>query len=199
MSCRRRVRLGPRSCSRRGPLLCPPCSVTSWLVTAHTWHVLLTVAGATFQIVGLSWLVANASRERGAAYGDYGVFRRVWNWFAFWLGRPPEQHEVQLTGLMAASGSAAEATLRAGEPEMERLQRELSELRARVEASEARTVERFAAVQESIQRNAGQLQARIDEVATRQQDLHRGALRKDVLAGRLFIAGAILSAVGSLV
>jgi hypothetical protein len=168
-------------------------------VTRETWHVLLTLAGAGFEVAGLTWLVADASRARSAEFGEHGFLRRIWYWFAFWLG-PPEQ-PVHLT--MTAGGTVtATGTLTArqtNETEIERLQREVEELRDRVERYEGQTAQRFSALDESIRRAAEDLGGRLEDISVRQRELHRTALRRDVRGGRLFILGALLSAIANVV
>ena len=168
-------------------------------VTHHTLHVVLTIAGAACEIVGLSWLVANASRERGAKYGEYGVFHRIWNWLVFWLSPPSEPVNLEVRAASSASASGQLSVRKGNETEIERLAREVKELRERTERQEAQTSQRFASLEQSIQDMGNDLRGRIGEVAKQQLQLHRSALRSDVRAGRVFILGAILSMVANLI
>ncbi len=118
-----------------------------------TAHVLLTVVGTLCEVVGLTWIVVEASRARAAEFGERGLFRRTYDWFAYWLGPPSKVVNMSAT----VSGGGAIATghavvVRANETEVERLSRELAELRGRVERREQATSERFAALSERINR-----------------------------------------------
>jgi nucleotide-binding universal stress UspA family protein len=169
-------------------------------VTQTTLHVVFTVAGAGCEIAGLAWLVANASRARSEEFGEHGPFRRMWDWLAYWFGPPPEPVELRLgAAVVTSSASATITTGEASETEIERLQRELEQLRERLERHEEHTTQRFSTLDDTIRQHATDLAERIDQVAVQQRELHHTALRRDIRAGALFIFGALLSAVANLV
>jgi hypothetical protein len=150
--------------------------------------------------VGLTWVVAEAARARSAEFGEHGVFRRVWNWFAYWLGPPPANQTV-MVGTATAHGRAigTVSVQRAGESDMERLQPEFNELRERLARHEEDVSRRFAETESQTTQAARRLDERIGEIEGRQRDLRRSSLRQEVRGARLFILGAVLSAIANLV
>jgi hypothetical protein len=142
-------------------------------VTPHAWHILLTLLGVGFEVVGLSWLVANASRERGDEFGEYGVLRRIRNWLVYWLGPAPEPVTLNVSAAGSASATGHLSLRTSNETEIERLQRELQELRDRVQRHETQTAQHLSAVEENIQRTGAGLTERIEQIAGRQRELHR--------------------------
>jgi hypothetical protein len=122
----------------------------------HRLKVILIVAGAVCEMLGLLWLAANTSRER-IALGEGGPFHKFWRWLAYWLGPVPEPVELHLAvaGGVSATGSLAIATL--NETELQRVQRELNELRERLERLEAATHTRLSAVEQSLNEMAQQV------------------------------------------
>jgi hypothetical protein len=168
-------------------------------VTREYWHSVLTVTGAGFEIVGLSWLVVNASRARSAEFGEHGLLRRIWNWFAYWLGAPPQpvRMEGALTSKATLSGEGK--VISATETQLERLARELRELRQHVERNEREWNDRLAGVEQRSREAVDGIRTELRAFEERQAEVRRTALRGDVFAARLFILGAILSAVANLV
>jgi hypothetical protein len=169
-------------------------------LSRDTWHALLTIFGAACEIVGLSWIVVEAARARSAEYGEHGLFRRIFDWFAFWLGPPGGSVTVQaMSGTATASGSMSGVVMKANESDVERIDRELRELRERVAQQEKRVSELFTRVEGQLVNVSKELGGRIAEVEARHRELRRSALRAEVRGARLFILGAVLSAIANLV
>jgi chromosome segregation ATPase len=82
---------------------------------------------------------------------------------------------------------------------MQRLRREVDDLRERLPRLEQQVGRRFSEVEERIQRSAGEMGERIEQVEAQQRALRRASLRQEVRGARLFILGAVLSAVANLV
>jgi hypothetical protein len=111
-------------------------------MSRETWHAILTICGAACEIVGLTWIVVDASRARSAEYAEYGIFRRIFNWFAFWLGPPGQTGTVHaLSGTASARGGASGVLTTPDDSDIARIDRELRELRGRVEQHEAQVAE----------------------------------------------------------
>jgi hypothetical protein len=168
-------------------------------VTRETWHVVLTVTGATCEIVGLTWLVADASRARSKEFGEHGVLRRVWNWFAYWLGPPSQPIVKNIDAAVELSASLGLAVASGQETELERIQRELNDLRERVSRHEEDVGRRFADLEARTSAAAANLQTRINELEARAREERRTSLRTEMRGARLFILGAILSAIANLI
>jgi hypothetical protein len=164
------------------------------------WHVLLTVAGTSCEVVGLSWIVVEASRARAAEFGERGLFRRIVAWFAYWLGPPDApQHVIVTAGGATATASGGGVGVVVNESDIEQFSRELAELRARVERGEHATSERFAALGERIKAVESAMYERVRQLHDRQQELRRSALGREKRGAQLFIIGAILSGAANLV
>ena len=164
----------------------------------HPLNVILIVVGAICEILGLLWLAANVSRER-VELGDAGFLRRIWRWIAYWLGPMPESRDVTITAPSAIGFSTSLGAVRLNETEMERVQREVRELREYLEGFETQIQGRLAAVEQSLHEKHELLAARVIEIETRLREARRADLRQNRWAGRLFALGAVLSATGSLV
>jgi hypothetical protein len=163
--------------------------------------VLLTVAGTLCEVVGLTWIVVEASRARAVEFGERGLFRRIYNWFAYWLGPPTEAANVVgvAAGTARATASASGANVLVNESDIDRLSRELAELRARVERSEQAASERFAALTERINTVESEMRERLTQLHQRHRELRRSALAREKRGAQLFIFGAILSGAANLV
>jgi hypothetical protein len=168
-------------------------------MSRETWHAVLTVAGAACEIVGLTWIVADAARARRSEFNEYGPLRRVWNWFKYWLGAPEQVIAKSGAVHLSARGGATAKGIRAGETELERVQRELTELRDYVEQYEVQVAERFGALDARVSLLGDDLTTRIEDVKKRSEERRRADLLGEIRGARLFILGAILSAIANFV
>lgn len=134
-------------------------------MTSHWLHVGFTVAGTACEIVGFSWLVTSASRERGQQFGEWGPLRRIWNWFAFWLGPPPESVtlEVNVSSSVSATGSLG-IEVRANETEQERVRRELRQLHELVDRVHTQANQRIDTLTDGLAQTDARLSERIGQV-----------------------------------
>jgi hypothetical protein len=164
----------------------------------HPLNVILIVAGAICEILGLLWLAANVSRER-VGLGDAGFLRRIWIWLTYWLGPMPESQDISITAASAVSVSGSVSVARLNETEIERVQREVRELRERLDRFQTQVQGRLAAVEQSLHEKHELLTARVSEIETSLREARRADLRQTRWAGRLFALGAALSATGSLI
>ena len=164
-------------------------------MSANTVRLLLALAGAGFQIAGFTWALVDASLARGREFAEYGLPRRVWNWFAFWLGPPPQPK--QMSGAVSASlGLSGSLTaIKSPESEMERLGREIRELSAAVERHRKETGERLVAIEGNVQKMTDDLTGRIAEIEDRERSRRRGLLRREQRAAQLFIFGLLLTTI----
>lgn len=164
-----------------------------------TLRVVLTVAGALCEIVGLTWLVAEAARARSDEFGERGIFRRIWFWLVYWFSPPSKPAKLTVGASLESAASVNAVVIKGAETETERLRRELDELRDRVARHEDRVVERFAAIEARIEQTAATLGQRLGDLEAYQRERRRAGLRREIRGARLFILGAILSAAGNLV
>jgi hypothetical protein len=89
--------------------------------------------------------------------------------------------------------------IRGDETDLERLERELRELQERLVRHEEDVTRRFELVDRDLRETAANLGARVDSIETRQRELRRAALRKDIRGAYVFMVGAALSAAGNIV
>jgi hypothetical protein len=162
-------------------------------MSTDTVRLLLALAGAGFQIAGFTWALVDASLARGREFAEYGLLRRTWNWFAFWLGPPPQPKQVSVAISSSLGLNTSLTGIKSPESEMERLGRELRELSATVERHRKETDERIATVQGTVQKLTDDLAGRIAEIEERERNRRRGLLRREQRAAQLFIFGLTLT------
>jgi chromosome segregation ATPase len=92
------------------------------------------------------------------------------------------------------------------ESDVERLARELGELRTdveehkkAVEAQFTQVGERFSTVEHSLQQTSEQLSNRADEIDQRLRDIHMTSLRKEKGGAAVFMFGALLTLIAALI
>ncbi|MEA2199441.1 MAG: hypothetical protein QOI89_37 [Solirubrobacteraceae bacterium] len=162
-------------------------------MSVEALRLLLALLGAGFQIASFTWALVDASRARGREFGEYGLPRRVWNWLAFWLGPPPEVRSVSasVSGGVRMTGSVT--AVKSPESDVERLGRELAQLRTAFERHQQNVDERLASVQGDVDRLSEDVSGRIAEIEDRERDRRRGFLRREQRAAQLFIVGLLLT------
>jgi hypothetical protein len=157
------------------------------------------VLGAAFELVGFSWVIADAAAALSHEYGEHGPFRRVWYWLRYWLGPPPEP--VSLSGTASASlGMRGRLTARK-EPEtdVERLERELGTLRQDFEDHKDASDRRLSSVEERLAEAMRQFAERADRIEQRLHELRHQTLRRERWGARLFMVGIVLTLASALV
>ena len=160
-------------------------------------NVILIILGAVCQILGLWWLAVNVSRER-VELGEAGFVQRIWESLKLLLGPMPKPVSVTAVDHVDAVSGSAHASGYT-ETEMERVQREVRELRERLDGFQIQIQARVAAVEQTLDEKHDLLAARVTEIETRLREARRAELRQNRWAGRLFAVGAALSAAGALV
>lgn len=173
-------------------------------MSRHTVHVLLTLTGLAAEIVGLTWVVADASRARREEFGEVGLARRTWRqiygWFAFWLGPPSQSVYIKAGEATARTSSSASLSVSSSnESDIERLHREMSEITARLTAHVESTARRFDGVDGRTNELRSDFAEQVTAIERRRQELRRSALRGEMRGARLFALGAVLSAAANLV
>jgi hypothetical protein len=177
-------------------------------------YEILAALGALFELVGFVWVVAGVSRALSEEYDKPGFFRRLWRGAVVWLKyvfeEPPKTASVSVSvsggGRATATGGAVETHIRGDETDVERLDRELGELRAEVErqreAAERRFMEvgeRFSAVEQSMREANEQLSQRADEIERHLREIHAGSLRKEKGGALVFMLGTVLTLIAVLI
>lgn len=168
-------------------------------MSRETWHVVLTAAGLGFEIFGLSLIVADATRVRREEFGEVGIIRRMYRWFAYWLGHPDEAPQLHPVGTSLEQSWAIAVAPREGETDIDRLTRELDDVRRRVLRHEESTRERFAAVDEAVAQVAEGLSSQLTDLEERRRHELRSTVVREIRGARLFFLGAALSAAANLV
>jgi hypothetical protein len=123
----------------------------------------------------------------------------MWAWLVYWLGPIPERVNLQVTAAAQVSATASLTVARPNETDLERVQRDIQELRERLGHLETNIQGRLATVEQSLHEKHELLTTRVDEIETRQREARRADLRQTRWAGRLFALGAVLSAAGGIV
>jgi hypothetical protein len=164
-----------------------------------SWAHVLAVLGAGFEIVGFSWVIADASAALYREFGEPGPFRRVWLWLEYWLGAPAHYVDVSGGGGTRVSGSAQETFTREGETDIERLGRELDELRTDLAAHKRATDQRFSDLEQRLSASEQRLSERADQIEEQLRQVRRGTLRRERRGARLFMVGIVLTLASALV
>jgi hypothetical protein len=162
-------------------------------MSTNTLRLLLALFGAGFQIAGFTWALVDASLARGREFEEYGLPRRIWNWFAFWLGPPPQPKNISLTMNESLGMSDAAIAIKTPESDIEQIRREIGELSATVERHRVKTDECLTVVHSEVQKLTEDVTAHIEEIETRERDRRRGLLRREQRAAQLFIFGLALT------
>jgi hypothetical protein len=177
-------------------------------------YEILAATGALCEIAGFVWVVAEVSRTLSEDYGEAGVFRRIGRRIKIGLRyvfeEPPKR--VSFSSSMAgtatlSSGASLEVSARRkNETEIQRLTRELAELRADVEQQKKAVQNQFAGVdqritdvQQSIRETAESLSQRAYAIEQHLRAIHATSLRKEKGGARLFILGAVLTLIAALI
>src|SRR5450759_4105477 len=140
---------------------------------------ILAVLGAAFELVGFSWVIADASAALSREYGEHGPFRRAWYWLRFWLGPPGEPINLSGSGGARFGGSARLTVTREGETDVERLDRELGELRTDLEEHKKATEQRLSGIEERLREATQRLTERADKIEHRLSSMRRSGLRQE--------------------
>lgn len=188
----------PRAIHRSGDQPGQSCRLQPLLdlaqsMNADTLRLLLALLGAGFQIAGFTWALVDASLARGREFEEYGLPRRIWNWFAFWLGPPPKPQHISVAISESLGLSSTLTAIKSPESDIERLGREIGELSATVQRHHKETNERLATAQNDVQKLTDEMTAQIAKIETRERDRRRGLLRREQRAAQLFIFGLLLT------
>jgi hypothetical protein len=154
---------------------------------------LLAILGAVLQLVGFAGAVLSASTARYEEYGDAGFLRRGWVRFVRWFGPPPEPVYLEASS-SASAGMTGDLTV--GKPlesDIERLDRELRELRGAFERHRDETTTRLMGLQADLREHADESARRFQEIQERQDRIHLRGLQREVRASLLFLAGTALT------
>lgn len=164
-----------------------------------TWA--LTVAGAGLEIIGLTWIVAEASRERRQEFGEVGLLRRIGRWFSYWLFEEPPKRQIINLGIATSSAVAGGVAVMgvANETDVQRLERLLAQLTERLDNHEAATTKQVDEMRAETRQLEARLSGQLTAAEAQNRERRRRSLRREMSGARLFIVGAILSAAGNLV
>jgi hypothetical protein len=162
---------------------------------------ILAGLGAAFELVGFSWVIADASaalsREYGE-YGEHGLFRRIVFWLRYWLGPPGQALQVSASDNISISGRASATVTTSDETDIERLNRELGELRRDLDQHKQATAQRFSNVEARMTETERRLTERADEIEQRVSELRRTSLRRERRGAQLFMFGIVLTLASAL-
>lgn len=159
----------------------------------------LGVAGGVLEVVGLTRVIYVANRERRERFGILSAPRRLLAWIRFWLIDPPGR-PVTLEvggGGGARSCGGADVSIVNNETDIERLTREVRELRARQVSHERTVANRIDETNRRVNDVAAELHQQVRQIVDTDHRDRRSTLRDEVLGARVFMAGAILSALAN--
>ncbi len=177
-------------------------------------YEILAATGALCEIVGFVWVVAEVSRTLSEDYGEAGVFRRMGQRVQIGLryvfeGPPDSVPQAPGPSFSASLGVGVSLTseiARQPETAIQRLTRELNELRADVEQQKAAVAERFSGVdqrisgvEQNLRETSESLSSRADAIEQHLRAIHATSLRKEKGGARLFIRGAVLTLIAALI
>lgn len=160
---------------------------------------ILAVLGAVFELIGFSWVIADASAALSHEYGEHGPFRRVWYWVRYWIGPPGRSSSVSAATSASFGMSGRLTATKAGETDIERLDRELGELRTDLEEHKTQTEQRMSDIDNRLRETAERLTERADEIEKRMSESRRTALRRERRGARVFMFGILLTLISALI
>jgi hypothetical protein len=144
--------------------------------------------------------MAEASAARAREYGERGIFRRIYGWFAYWLGAPGES--ITGSAVLSTTGSFTVGTPTistfSNESDTERLERELGELRKEVERLHRHYEQRFESTDQRVSELSASTNQRIEVLEQAGKESRRIALRREMRGAQLFMAGAVLTTIGAI-
>jgi hypothetical protein len=161
----------------------------------------LGISGGACEVVGLLLVVSRASRELRHRFGEVGKLRSAARWIrrTVFEGPPePVSAAVRVPSAIANADGGNTAVL-TGETQIDRLDRELSALTSRVAQHEARTAKENAELHRRFADNFNDLNSRVQAITESDDATRRNDLRREVQGARIFILGAVLSALANVV
>lgn len=160
----------------------------------------LAVLGAILQLVGFALAVLVASAARYSEYGDAGLLRRGWlRVRAYWHKPSPVPLSTSMTATGSLSGNLTVSVPPGTETDIERLNREVRELRATQERYQSETTTKLVEMQTDCRLRADESANRIRELQDHQDNRRRQDLRREVRASLLFLVGTLLTIAAYLV
>jgi hypothetical protein len=177
-------------------------------------YEILAGLGAFFELVGFVWVVAGVSRALSEDYGELGFLRRLGRGIGVWLRylfeEPPKvasgSASVSAGATINVKGDLSAVVTRADETDIQRLDRELGELRSQMDKHKEEVAlrftgveERFTEVEKRVRETHEELSRRVDELSERLRQIHRAGLRKEKGGALVFMLGAVLSLIAALI
>jgi hypothetical protein len=160
-------------------------------------HRVLAASGAACELVGFLLVMSGVSRALSEEYEEHGVFRRLWFGIKYlWqyvFEEPPKPiiHEGAASGSMHLSGSATGR--KSPESDLERVERELRELRNDLDKHKEAVEQRFSTVEQRLQEATDSLAARATAIESRLDKIRRSSLHHEKNGARVFLFGAFLT------
>ncbi|MGO9322081.1 MAG: hypothetical protein ACLQBY_14940 [Solirubrobacteraceae bacterium] len=159
----------------------------------------LLVIGGLLQVGGFGWALTAATHALGDEYAEYGVFKKVWRWLAFWLGPPPVSQKASATISAEGGGTASATGHKVTETDIERLEHDIAILRADFERHRDAIDQRVSGLQAEHQKQHGEVLQRINTIEARERQRRYEQLRRERYAAFTFLLGVTLTTVGALV
>jgi len=159
----------------------------------------LLIVGGLLQVGGFAWALTTATHALGDEYAEYGVARKIWRWFAFWLGPPPVVHEAsgRISAAVGLTGTAAGHKVT--ETDIERLEQQIAYLRADFERHRDAIDKRVEAIDTEHQKRHSEVVERIKTIEARDRERRYAQLRRERYAALTFLVGVALTTAGALV
>jgi hypothetical protein len=157
----------------------------------------LGITGGILEVAGLTHAIHVAARERRQRFGILSWPRALVAWVRFWLGPPASPVIVQAGGGSARASGGGSVSVIGQETDIERLTREVRELRARQTAHDRAVADHLDETNRRVNDIAADLDQQVSKIVTDDQRDRRAALRREILGARVFMVGAILSALAN--
>lgn len=162
----------------------------------HVLRQVFASAGLALQLVGFVWAWLTATRERQEV-GDHGVVLRTWRRLRGSRSRPVY---LDLSPAVATSSAMASLSVsKRDESEIERIERELGELRDAFQRYRDSIDQSMASVQGEVRHVDDRLTTRLGGLEALVRDLRGTTSRREVRASLVFGLGVALSIAATLV
>ncbi len=159
----------------------------------------LLIVGALLQVGGFAWALTVATHALGDEYAEYGVMRKVWRWFAYWLGPPPAPQTISgsVSASLGITGSLTGHKVTTND--IERLEQQITYLRAEFEQHREAIEKRVTEVHSEQQQRHGEVVDRIETIEARERQRRYEQLRRERYAALMFLVGVALTTAGALI
>jgi hypothetical protein len=150
------------------------------------------------QVAGFVWVIMDTSATLSQEHDRPGIVRRAWRWLVYWLSPPGDTYHDVMSGQVHFGGSLrVQVTASSEETDLDRLQREVHELREAFQQHQNDVGQRFVAAETRVSELRADTDARITELGKSQTERDRVGLLRDLRGAYLFMLGAIVTTIAA--